>query len=353
MSRLTPNTVGLFGTGGASTWRASLKALFAERGIDCYDPQVDGWTPDLADEEAWHLANDKVILFTVTGETFGFGSLVETGFSVLPVLSQESTRCVLLYIAPEVDDSLALASPEQAEASRRARSLVLAHLRQFSHPRVYLTDSLDDLRAQALHLCTELYWQVESSDEFAEGASTDPRHQSAQPYSFTESPMHETSEVVQAEAQDEDSDDTGAVLYGAGLSWWSFFIKLSIASAFVVSGAAAVHYGGDSFIRHLGWLALPGLLAIPGLVMKKQSITAYVTARHVVVKDQLISLHTTTLNLNRVESVDIHQTFMQRILGYGTVVVRGLGSEDLELRGLARPAQFKQAVLANRGNTAL
>ena len=158
MSRLSSNTVGLFGTCGASTWRAPFVALFAEQGIAFFNPQVDDWSPDMADEEAWHLANDKVILFPVTGETYGFGSLAEIGFSLLSVLERESTRCVLLYLAPEVDDALALASPEQAETSRRVRKLVLAHLGQLSHPQVFVANSLEDLKEQVLHLCTELAW---------------------------------------------------------------------------------------------------------------------------------------------------------------------------------------------------
>lgn len=75
-------------------------AQFAEHGIPFFNPQVDNWTPELADVEAWHLANDRLVLFPVTGETFGFGSLAETGFSVQSALSVNANRFVLLYIAP-------------------------------------------------------------------------------------------------------------------------------------------------------------------------------------------------------------------------------------------------------------
>jgi hypothetical protein len=352
MSHPSSNTVGLFGTRGSSTWRTAFKARFSEHGIACFDPQVDGWTPDMADSEAWHMANDKVLLMAITGETFGFGSLAETGFSVLSALALNEQQCVLLFIDTEVSDELARGSPEQAEASRRARSLVLSRLAVMPHPRVYVAQSLDDLLEKALQLCTEHAWMDKPVDPGIDPSNRDSLKDPLAAYEY-EQTMQDNPQGLGQPEQDGACAYDATVLYGGGLSWWGFFIPLSVACALVLAGFAATHYGGDTFIRHAVWLALLGLLAIPSLVMKKQSISAYVTARHVVFKDQLFSLHMTTLNINRVESVDIHQTFMQRVLRYGTVVVRGLGSEDMELRGLARPAKFKEAVLTIRANTPL
>lgn len=130
--------------------------LLDEHGIPYFNPQVDNWTPELADVEAWHLANDRLILFPVTGETFGFGSLAETGFSVQSALSINANRFVLLFIAPDVDAALKESAPEQADASRRARKLALAHLAKVTNPNVFVATSMSDMLGKTLKLYAAL-----------------------------------------------------------------------------------------------------------------------------------------------------------------------------------------------------
>jgi hypothetical protein len=167
---LNPRTVGLFGTCGGSTWRDPFMHLLDEQGIAYFNPQVDNWTPELADIEAWHLANDRLILFPVTDETFGFGSLAETGFSLQSALALNTNRFVMLYIAPAVNAQLAASSPEQADASRRARKLAMAHLAKAQNPNVFVATSLEDMQSKMLRL----YAALELLDS-VRGAGTDWR----------------------------------------------------------------------------------------------------------------------------------------------------------------------------------
>lgn len=153
---LNSRTVGLFGTCGGSIWRDPFMKMLDEQGIAYFNPQVDSWTPDLADIEAWHLANDRLILFPVTDETFGFGSLAETGFSLQSALALNTNRFVMLYIAPTVNATLAASSPEQADASRRARKLAMAHLAKAQNPNVFVVTSLPDMQAKTLRLFAAL-----------------------------------------------------------------------------------------------------------------------------------------------------------------------------------------------------
>lgn len=153
---LNPKTVGLFGTCGGSRWREPFLVLLAQQGIPCFNPQVDNWSPELAQVEAWHLAHDRLILFPVTDETFGFGSLAETGFSINSAISASTSRFVLLYIASDVSDTLKAQAPEQADASRRARKLTLAHLAQVTSPHVFVATSLQDMLNKTLKLFAAL-----------------------------------------------------------------------------------------------------------------------------------------------------------------------------------------------------
>ena len=149
---LKTKTIGLFGTCGGSRWREPFIAAYDAHGIASFNPQVDNWTPELADVEAWHLANDQLILFPITSETFAFGSLAETGFSVQSALSLNANRFVVLYIEPDVSESLKAQSPEQADASRRARKLAMAHLAKVTNPNVFVATSLPDMLKKSLQL---------------------------------------------------------------------------------------------------------------------------------------------------------------------------------------------------------
>lgn len=111
------NTVGLFGTCGDSKWRDPVIAKLSALGIDTFNPVVPNWTPECAAVEAEHLATDRVLLFAITGETGGFGSLAETGWAALSAL--RNGQIVVFYIQ-DTDDG------PKSDANR-ARKLVKAH----------------------------------------------------------------------------------------------------------------------------------------------------------------------------------------------------------------------------------
>lgn len=145
-------TIGLFGTCGNSTWRNKFMELYEERHIPYFNPQVKDWKPELADIEAWHLANDKIILFPVTGETYGTGSLAETGFSILNAISLNENRFVCIYIEAELNPELIQTNEIAAKESLRARKLVKAHLEKQNSKNLFIFDSLEEMMEASLEL---------------------------------------------------------------------------------------------------------------------------------------------------------------------------------------------------------
>ena len=135
--------VGLFGTCGTSTWRAPFIKRYMQEGIQFFNPQVVDWKPEDAVIEAEHLANDQVVLFPITGETYGTGSLAETGFSVLNAIRLEDRRDFVIMIEQELDDNLedAVARKE----SLRARALVKAHLKKLRLSNLYVVNTLEEM----------------------------------------------------------------------------------------------------------------------------------------------------------------------------------------------------------------
>lgn len=148
--------IGLFGTCGTTTWRRDFIQTFDDLAIAYYNPQVDEWTPDLAKLEARHLVNDDIILFPVTGQTYGTGSLAETGFSILQVLKSiqhaQTHRKVIVYIEQGLDPQLVADNPVAAKESSRARALVAAHLDHVKDPNVYVVKSMQEMLALSIRL---------------------------------------------------------------------------------------------------------------------------------------------------------------------------------------------------------
>jgi len=147
-------TIGLFGTCGTSTWRDKFIQEYDNRHITYFNPNVFDWQPSYAEIEAEHLVEDEIILFPVTDETYGTGSLAEIGFAINQAIKSNTERFVVIYVAPKVTDKLIEQNSVLAKDSDRTRSLVLAHLKKQSskYPNVYITSSLDDMYEVSLAL---------------------------------------------------------------------------------------------------------------------------------------------------------------------------------------------------------
>ena len=144
--------VGLFGTCGGSKWRKPFMELYEEKGIEFFNPQVDDWTPDCAVEEAKHLAEDQVILFPVTGESYGLGSIAETGFSILNAIKLDDRRDFVIMVEQDLAEELKEENEACAKESLRGRALVLQHIKKLNFSNVYLVETLEDMLAVSLTL---------------------------------------------------------------------------------------------------------------------------------------------------------------------------------------------------------
>lgn len=74
-----------------------------------------------------------------------------------------------------------------------------------------------------------------------------------------------------------------------------------------------------------------------------------ITDRRVIYKTGFVSRQTDEMPLNKVENIEVRQSILGRILGYGDVDVQGTGAGGIgadKLRRVASPLAFRNAVLA-------
>jgi hypothetical protein len=71
-----------------------------------------------------------------------------------------------------------------------------------------------------------------------------------------------------------------------------------------------------------------------------------VTDRRVIYKCEFISRHTAEMNMDKIESVDVDQSLLGRVLNYGTIHVLGTGEGIESLHRIAAPLALRNAITA-------
>jgi uncharacterized membrane protein YdbT with pleckstrin-like domain len=140
------------------------------------------------------------------------------------------------------------------------------------------------------------------------------------------------------------------VLYSSNAHWifflpaiggWIVAVALFVLSGLIPQGPAVL----------LCW----SLAAIVAIFALYKTVTAWfhrwttetdVTTLRVVHKEGFVSRKTFEMSLDKVESVDVNQTILGRLFDYGDVMVRGVGEGDKEIKTIASPLAFRNAITA-------
>jgi len=79
-------------------------------------------------------------------------------------------------------------------------------------------------------------------------------------------------------------------------------------------------------------------------LFKRNATEMAVTNKRVIVKSGLANRRTIELLLARIESIAVEEPAIGRLLGYGTVIVRGTGGTPEVFPRIARPLEFREQV---------
>ena len=95
-----------------------------------------------------------------------------------------------------------------------------------------------------------------------------------------------------------------------------------------------------------GCLALIAALSAFRAWFRQFTTEIAVTDRRIIYKTGFISRRTAEMNMHRVETVAVEQGIFGRMLGYGTVHIRGTGAGIENLRMIANPLALRSAITA-------
>ena len=97
-----------------------------------------------------------------------------------------------------------------------------------------------------------------------------------------------------------------------------------------------------------GMFLLLALSAGLRALIRRATTELAITDHRVIYKTGLMSRHTLEMNRAKIDSVDVDQTIPGRILGYGTIIVRGSGGSLEPIRDIADPLAFRSYITAPR-----
>ena len=67
-----------------------------------------------------------------------------------------------------------------------------------------------------------------------------------------------------------------------------------------------------------------------------------VTSKRVVIKTGVIARKTLEMNLSRIESVNINQSILGRLLNYGSIIIIGTGGSKETFHNIKMPLEFRK-----------
>ena len=145
------------------------------------------------------------------------------------------------------------------------------------------------------------------------------------------------------------------VQYETRLHWIVMMGHALIATVFALVGVSllitpwrVVNGGEASSAGALRWAGVACVVVAAiffGIGFVRRSATEMaVTNKRVIVKSGLANRRTIELLLSRIESIAIEEPALGRLLGYGTVIVRGTGGTPEVFPQIARPLEFREQV---------
>jgi len=99
-----------------------------------------------------------------------------------------------------------------------------------------------------------------------------------------------------------------------------------------------------------GILLLAALITFAYGLAKRNATEMAVTDRRVLIKTGMASRRTLDLMLSKVESIGVQETFLGRMLGYGSVIVHGTGGTPEAFVMIAHPQEFRRCVQEQIGS---
>jgi uncharacterized membrane protein YdbT with pleckstrin-like domain len=146
-----------------------------------------------------------------------------------------------------------------------------------------------------------------------------------------------------------------SVLYRTRLHWvasvrpisWSLALDVLAVAIIVLPQQSWMHLSRNVMLYAvlLGALLLcVAMLVAMRALWQRNATQMVVTNKRVIVKQGLVSSHSTEITLEKIESIVVDQSAMGRIFDFGTVIVRGVGGTPEPFEKIDHPLELRRQV---------
>ena len=115
----------------------------------------------------------------------------------------------------------------------------------------------------------------------------------------------------------------------------------------LISGEQVIYEARLHWIIFLSLRCVFSLLILPPI--DRWTSEFAITNKRVIMKVGLIRRKALEMNLSKIESVNVDQTIMGRILGYGTITVIGTGGTRESFARISKPMEFRRVFQEKQG----
>jgi len=130
-------------------------------------------------------------------------------------------------------------------------------------------------------------------------------------------------------------------------AWGSLLLPLAVLLGLYIHAGDRAHDAADPITWALlvvaVWLIL-GLVTFTRMLLRKWTTEIGVTSHRFVEKYGLLSMRTNEIALPNIEGVRVHQSFLGRVFGFGTVKIEGTGVDSVTTPHIADPVGFVRAI---------
>ena len=135
------------------------------------------------------------------------------------------------------------------------------------------------------------------------------------------------------------------VLYRTRLHWVVLLRPILVAAVLLFLPAGLLLWAKG---RDMAWpaaiLIALGIIVIVYGAVKRNATEMAVTGKRVLIKQGIASRKSLELVLAKVESIVVDESVVGRMLGYGTLVIRGTGGTYETFFEIAHPSEFRNRV---------
>jgi uncharacterized membrane protein YdbT with pleckstrin-like domain len=139
------------------------------------------------------------------------------------------------------------------------------------------------------------------------------------------------------------------LLYETRLSWVVLFWPVIVPSLILLGlgGYLVYHYANADVdnMKEIGVGLIVAAALVFGIGLTKRNATEMaVTNKRVLIKQGVFGRRTLEILLQKIESIAVEESMSGRILGFGTVIVRGTGGTPEPFAKMAHPLEFRRHV---------